>query len=293
MRASGLLARFAPPSTRLLARFALLCSALVVSSAGPAGAEPAKTPKATKPARVDVAPIVAKLKSGDDAQVRAALDDLKKAQTGGAAAAPAVADVLSRGLGEALTQQAIETLADLESAEGSPVLAQYATHRTVTLRRAAVKALTRTKGPTAQSALRHALGDPDPQVRGVAASGLGALKARDAVPDLFVALDHKVNEAAVSIGQLCVGDQCDALASKLGKLPFDVVTTGLDQVIFRPASDINDDLKIKVLGRLRELGTAEANKFLKEVQGHLPKETSARIRQAVEQAVKATAGGSQ
>jgi HEAT repeat protein len=171
------------------------------------------------------------------------------------------------------------------------MLAQYATHRTVALRRAAVKALTRTKGPAATPALRRALGDADTQVRGTAASGLGALKAKEAVGDLFLALDHKVNEAAASIGQLCSPEQCDQLAAKLGKLPFDVVTSGLDLVLFRPASEVPDDTKIKVLGRLRELGTAEANRFLKDVDKRLAKQSSPRIRQALEQAVKATSGG--
>lgn len=269
--------------------------ALLVSAAGAtsAAAQPAKPAPAKPAAKVDVAPAVQKLKSGDEGQIRAALDELRIAGSGAAPAASAVADALSRGLNETLAQQAIETLADLESPDGSAILAQYSRHRTVAIRRAAVKALTRTKGAAAAPALRKALGDSDAQVRGNAAAGLGSMKAKDAVPDLFVALDHKVNEAAASIGQLCNADQCDQLATKLGKLPFDVVTSGLDQVLFRPTAEISDDAKIKVLGRLRELGTGEANRFLKDVEKRLPKEASPRIKQAVEQAVKATSGGSQ
>lgn len=269
----------------------VLLSSLAVTDAAAEPARPA--PQANSPARFDVAPAVQKLKSGDEGQMRAALDDLRIAATSAAAAVPAVVDVLSRGLSEPLTVQAIETLADLESPEASTILSQYARHRTVAIRRAAVKALTRTKGPSAPSALRHALGDADAQVRGNAAAGLGALKAKDAVPDLFRALDHKVDEAAASIGQLCNAEQCAELASKLGKLPFDVVTSGLEPVLFRPASAVSDDTKIKVVGRLRELGTFEANRFLQEVEKRLPKEMSPRIKQAVEQAVKATSGGAQ
>src|SRR5690606_27269682 len=137
-----------------------------------------------------------------------------------------------RGLSMPLTEAAIETLADLESDKGSAVLAQYAQHRALKVRRAAVQALPRTKGAPAVPALGRALSDPDPNVRGTAASGLGALQAKDAVGDLFVALDHRVNEAAASIGQLCAKEQCEALAGKLGALPFDVVTPGLDQLLF-------------------------------------------------------------
>lgn len=267
---------------------------LSCAAATNAAAQPTKPP-AVKPAaaKVDVGPAVQKLKSGDEGQIRAGLDDLRIAGAGAAAAAPAVADVLARGLTEPLALQAIETLGDLESSDGSAVLAQYASHRTVAVRRAAIKALTRTKGAAAAPALRKALGDADAQVRGNAASGLGALKAKDAVPDLFVALDHKVNEAAASIGQLGSAEQCEQLAGKLGKLPFDVVMSGLELMLFRPSSEISEDAKIKVIGRLRELGTGEAHRFLKDVERRLLKEASPRIRQAVEQAVKATTGGSQ
>jgi HEAT repeat protein len=254
-----------------------------------AGTPPAKAP--AKPGKVDLAAVTPKLKSGDEAQIRAALDDVRTAGIGGAPAAPLVVEALSKGLNEQLAHQAIDTLGDIESAEGSTILALYATHRNVALRRAAVKSLTRTKGAPAAPALRRALGDGDAQVRGTAAAGLGAMKAKDAVPDLFVALDHKVIEAAASIGQLCNPEQCEQLAAKMGKLPFDVVTGGLEQVLGR--SDIPDDAKIKVIGRIRELGTGEANRFLKDVEKRLPKEASPRIRQAVEQAVKATTGGSQ
>lgn len=261
----------------------------------PASAAPPKpAPAAAKPApKVDVSGAITKVKSGDEGQIQQGLDDLHTAGPAGASAAAEVANLLGRGTTDQLTTKAIETLADLESPDGSAVLALYATHRNVSLRRASVKALTRTKGPAAATALRKALGDQDAQVRGVAASGLGMLKAKDAVPDLFVALDHKVAEAAASIGALCTPDQCEQLATKIGKFPFDVVTGGLDQVLFRPAAEVPDDAKIKVIGRIREMGTQEANKFLKDVQSRLQKDASARIKQAVEQAVKATTGGAQ
>jgi HEAT repeat protein len=261
-------------------------------AAQPAKPPPKAAPKAA-PVKADVGAALQKLKSNDEAQIRAGLDELKHAASGASNAAPQVVDVLSKGLSEPLTHLAIDTLGELENPESSPILAQYATHRTLTLRRGAVKALTRTKGAAAAAALRRALGDADAMVRNSAAAGLGALKAKDAIGDLFIALDHKLNEAAASIGQLCNAEQCEQLAGKLGKLPFDVVTTGLDPVLFRPSSEVSDDTKIKVVGRLVELGTAESNRFLKDVEKRLTKETSARLRQSVEQGVKATTGGSQ
>jgi hypothetical protein len=130
----------------------------------------------------------------------------------------------------------------------------------------------------------------DAMVRGVAANGLGTLKAKAAVNDLFLALDHRVNEAAVSIGMICAAPECEQLSSRIGKIPFDVVSGGIEQSLFRP--DIADDTKIKLIGRIRELGTQEANRFLKESLKKWPATGSARVKQALDQAVQATGGGS-
>lgn len=227
------------------------------------------------------------LKSGDPMKIRAALDEIRMAGKGGARLAPVIADLLQKGLTRELTEAAIDTLGDTEAEAGSAAIAPYARHRNVKVRQASVKALAKTKGPAAIKALRAALGDSDPMVRGFSANALGALNAKDATGDLFVALDHKVNEAAAALGQVCGADECDKLATRLGRLPFDIVTGGLDQVLFR--KDLNDDAKIKTIGKLRELGTGEANKFLKDVQKRL-QGASPRIKQSIEQAIQATGG---
>jgi HEAT repeat protein len=257
-----------------------------------APAKPAAGPGKVVDLRVDVVPLVKKIRSGEASLIREALDELRIAGPGGAGAASAVADVLAKGLPLPLTESAIETLGDLEAEVGSAAVAPYVAHRNPKVRRAAVKSLVRTKGPAAAAALRRALSDRDPVVRGTAASGLGAMKAKDAVPDLFLALDHRVNEAAASIGQLCTPEQCERLVAKLGPLPFDIVTSGLEQILFRQAADVADDAKVKLVGRVRELGTLEANKFLRDVQKRWPAGSSARVRQAIDQGVLATAGGS-
>jgi HEAT repeat protein len=234
------------------------------------------------------ADVLRRLRSDDPRVVKGALDAVRTSARAAAALAPVIAELLERGLSPLLTQAAIDTLGDLESEAGSPALAWYAQHRNVEIRRAAIQALARTRGPVAVQALRGALSGPDPGARGLAATGLGSMKARDAVPDLFAALDHKVSEAAVSIGQLCAGSECDRLAGKLGSVPFDVVTSGLDQVLFRPAGEVSDDIKIKIVGRVRELGTGEANHFLHDVQGKWPRDWSRRVKQSLDQAVIAT-----
>lgn len=233
---------------------------------------------------------IKRLKSGDPAQIQSALDDVRIAGRSGAPAVPAIVELLGRGASIAMTRAAIETLGDIGAEAASGALSSYARHRNVALRRAAVLALTRTRGAAAIKALRLALTDPDPGVRGLSATGLGTLKAKEAIGELFVALDHGVAEASASIGQLCASSECDTLAAKLGTLPFGVVTAGLDPALFRPMTEVSEDTKMKIVARVRELGTGEANHFLHQVQRKWRKDGSQRVRQAIDQAVLATSG---
>ncbi len=230
-----------------------------------------------------------RLKSADPAVVKAALDDVRISGKAGAAAVPVIVERLRAGLSPGLTLEAIETLGDTESEGASEILAAYARHRNVELRRSAVEALARAKGATAIVALRTALSDSDAAVRGLSATALGEMRAKNAVPALFAALEHNVPEAAAAIGELCLDTDCERLAAKIGSMPFDVVTSGLDEVLLRPPPDVKDDVKVKIVGRVREMGTAEANHFLKGVQTRWPTRASQRVKQAIDQAVLATA----
>jgi hypothetical protein len=265
--------------------------ALVVPLIAHAHKPKPKTADAALPAPIPLPPDALKrLKSGDPPQIQSALDDVRTSARAGAAAVPTIVELLRQGLPPSLTQAAIETLGDTASEAASDVLGWYTRQRNVGLRRAAVEALGKTRGPIAAKTLRASLSDQDEAVRGLSATALGGMNAKEAVTDLFVALDHKVNEAAASIGELCDPADCERLATKLGRVPFDVVSGGLDQVLLRPPKEVDDDTKIKILGEVRELGTAEANQFLKDVQSKWPARTSPRVKQAIDQAVIATSG---
>jgi HEAT repeat protein len=233
---------------------------------------------------------LAKLKSTEEAEIAAGLDEARLSGKAGQPAVPVIVDLLDKGLPFPLTLRAVETLGDIESEQASLALSSYARHRDVAIRRAAVKALVRTKGAPAVKALRAALSDGDAMVRGVAATALGSLRAKEAVGDLFIALDHRVNEAAASIGELCAPAECESLETRIGRVPFDVVTSGLDPILFRPASEVSDDAKVKLIGRLRELGTAEANKFLRDAQARWPPTGSDRVKKALDLGIQATGG---
>ena len=90
-----------------------LAGAFVAFVAPPVSAQKPIEKKLAVPASIDLKPIVAKLKSGDEGQVKEALDAARLAGPSGAGAAPAVAEALARGLSLSLTQSAIETLGDI------------------------------------------------------------------------------------------------------------------------------------------------------------------------------------
>lgn len=271
---------------------ALLIAALAGGSSlaapGPASAAPAAAggPKAAGP----WSDAERRLLSREEAQIRAALDDARMAGPAAKTLASSIAKVLARGLDASLSQAAIETLGDLESDAGTPVLALYAGHRNLTLRRAAVKALARTKGAAAVAALRRALSDADPAVRASAALGLGALDAKDAAPDLLLAVDHRVNEAVVSLGQVCAPELCKKLTERLGKMPLELLGGAIDQILFR--ANVPAGTKIEIIGKVRDLATIEANKFLREAATRWPAKGDKDVRAALDAAVAATAGAS-
>jgi hypothetical protein len=266
--------------------------ASVALSSGNAASAPAK-PKAGKGGAGEAVALsaasVAELKSDDVALVRAGLDDARLAGTKAAPAVPQIVLLLRSGLPYSLAEAAIDTLSDIESPEVEAYV-PYARHRDPKVRRAAVRALgkvTSSAGaPVATGVLRAALADPDALVRATAAIGLGSLKAHAALPDLFLALDRHVYEAAVSIGQLCTGADCDALVARMGKIPFDVLTTGIEPLLFRP--EVSDEAKVLFVDKVRDVGTGDANKFLRGLQTRWPKNGSPRVRREVDAAVLAT-----
>src|SRR4051794_12418084 len=87
-------------------------------TAKPAAAKP--KPKAGAEPKVDLpAGTLEKLKSSDPAQIQSALDDIRMGGKGAQGAAPAVAEALEKGLTQALTIAALETLGDVEAASAT------------------------------------------------------------------------------------------------------------------------------------------------------------------------------
>jgi hypothetical protein len=252
----------------------------------PAKAAPKSPDGGKKENQVDLERLKTDLESGDEAKIVGALETVERA--GDPRAAPLLEALLKRGASVAVLSAAISTTGSLKQASSSAAIAPYLQHRAQDVRRAAAKALVKTKGPNAIKALRQGLRSSDPVVRGVSATGLGELGAKEALGDLFGALDRYVGEAAAAIGQLCSAADCDKLLARLGKVPLQIMTSGLDQMLFR--REIADEQKIQVIARVRELGTRDSAVYLAEILARWPKDGSPRVKQALDAAVKATGG---
>jgi HEAT repeat protein len=265
--------------------------ALVVAAPTVSAAPPKASAKADKAApagppkpKLDVPAVQKQLESGDEAQALAALDAIQK--SGDPVGAALVEVLLSRGASAPVLARAIETLGIMALPGSGAALVPYVQHRTPELRRAALRALIATKSPLAGDVLRRALHGNDAAQRSIAARGLGQLNVRAAVPELFGVLPKDVAEAAQSLGQLCVGAECEKLIGLLGKLRFEVMESGIVPLLLRPQADVPDELKLKVIERLRRMATQPANQLIQTALAKFPADGSPKVKQGLERALK-------
>jgi hypothetical protein len=275
---------------RLFASFVLTghCFAITTFALDGFSKPQGKPAEKSKAPRADLEALKKRLE-GSEAEAIQALQSIAESES--TEAGPLVIALLGRGGSEKVIQEALTTSGKLKLDTLSAPVAPYVLHRSEEIRRQACRTLLKTKGPAATAALKQALRSPDAVVRGTAASGLGALGARDALGDLFLAFDHGVTEAGAAIGQLCKPEECEKFAERTGRVPFDVMTSGFDQILFRPSSEIPDESKLLLIGRMREIGTAEVGKYLADVGERWPKDWSKKIKQVIDSAAKASGGG--
>lgn len=239
----------------------------------------------------DAKAIAQRVASSDAATIATGLTEAKDAGASAKAAAASIEALLGRGTTPALAVAAIDALGAIGSGSSSAVIAPYLRHRNAEVRRAAVRALAETKGKAAIEAFRGGLRSSDGMVRGFSATGLGNLGGREAMDDLFKALERNVTESAAAIGQLCVGEECTRFSGYLGKVTFDVMTSGFDPILFRDKPLPEKD-QLYLVGVIRELGTPEAGQYLADVAGRWPAQASAKVKQALDQAVSSIPGAS-
>jgi HEAT repeat protein len=246
-----------------------------------AAAMPGEKPGAHSSLKLDG--LKKELESGDEERILAALDEIQAADDRNAA--PLVESLLNRGASSAPLLKAITVAGSLGRESSSAALAPYVKHRTPQVRRAAAQSLLRTKGKVAEQALREALRESDAELRGIAASGLGSLGAKDAVPDLFAVLPKEVPEAAGAIGSLCSADECQKFLGFLGKLPFDVMQSGFLPMLLRTGTDVPDGVKIGLIEQLRRMATPKASDVLSTALATYPANGSLKVKAALDAAI--------
>ena len=263
---------------------AMLVCASAALAAFPLAAQKAPAPPSASP-KLDLARLKKALDSGSEAERLAALAELAAAPKASAPSAAAlVNELLSRGASTSVLEKALDTVQKLAQPESSAAVVPYVRHRNPALRRAAAQALAATGGPAAVTALRALLRGNDASLRRRAASALSGLKATEAVEDLFAVLGKDVPEAATAIGVLCKPADCQKFADFIGKIPFDVMQTGLEPILLRPDAEIPEAQKLELLERLRKLQTQEASAFLRTVLARFPKDGNVRVRAGLEAA---------
>lgn len=254
---------------------------------GSAHALGAPAPRADKPpahANLDLEGSKKALESGDEARALGALDEIEL--SGDRKAAPLVDALLNRGASTKLLLRALGVAGALGQETSSAAIAPYTKHRSAEVRRAAAQSLARTKGPLAVQALRLALRSSDAALRGAAATGLGALGAKDAVADLFSVLPRETPEAAGAIGMLCNGDDCAKFVALLGKLPFETMQSGFLPILLRSDGEVPDALKLKLIEQLRRLATAKANELLTSARSSFPANGNPKVKAAIDAALR-------
>ncbi len=222
---------------------------------------------------------VEQLGAADPDQVRGAIEAL--GLLGDPRAVEPIAERIRRGLPPELLELAISTLTLLGRPEAGPVLFELANHRRAEVRVAAVQAIATVRARGADRALAQSLGDADPAVRAAAASGLGELGATGALDALFLALDRRVPEAAAAIGRLARPAEVDRFLGYLGRLPFDLVTPALGEMLHR--DDLAERARLTIVHRLTELATPEVRGFLEQLVSSLP--AGSQVRRAAEDAI--------
>lgn len=235
-------------------------AAMLAVALGTAPADGHAKPSLTREAQRALA-----LRSTDEAALLEALADASRRPAVWRQLAPAIEQLLTRGAPTAVTRAAIAALGAIGRPSSSAALQPYLRHRDPELCEAAARALARTGGAAAIDALREGLHSPVSAVRARSATGLGELGAASALPELFLALDKGVVEAAAAIGALCSPAECSRLVDALAPAAPSVLASGLERVFFR-TRPLSDGALVAVIAQLRALNRSEVERYLATVE---------------------------
>lgn len=229
---------------------------------------------------------IALLSSSRREDVKAGLETLGLSAT--PAAVNAIANRVRRGLDAELLDLALTTLRVQNRPEAGGVLMELAHHRRAEIRARALEAVAACRPSGARDALVRGLSDLDATVRAAAATGLGELEARDAVPELVRALERGLGEAAGPVGKLGTETEVRVLVTMLGRVPFATVAPGIAFLITR--QDLPQRFRLDVVAKLHDLGTGEVRTFLEETLPSVPGAANDPVRRAIDTAIVRISG---
>ena len=266
-----------------IARIGLtLATALALLEAPYAEAAAAPEPPAGVLVALDLVRIRSALESGDAVRIGTALETIRSAGVEGERTAPLLEALLQRGANAQLTEQALELLGEYGLPGSAPAILPYLRHRTVALRRAAVRALRKIAGEQVVAGLRGALRDRDAQVRSLASASLGRLRATEACDDLLVALARGVFAAGEPLGSFCRPQQINSIPVLLGKLPFRQLSLAFGAALVRADEDLELDTKVRLVRALAKMDGSDGLRFLRELRESWPKTASSHLLQELD-----------
>lgn len=201
--------------------------------------------------------LIADLASADPEKVIFAVQML--GATGNPDAAPHLIELLKLGPRNDITNMAIETLGALANTIAIDTLLQYLEHRRSDARVAAIFALESFSSPIIKTALEKKLRDSNPQVRSTAALALSTKGDAESVPQLFLAFERGVNDAAISIGRLGNAQDAIQLTKHLGQLNVSVLLPGFKEFIL--GNNIDEKTKVQLLNILFDLAGPDVRQF--------------------------------
>lgn len=274
-------ATVAPAATAPVAKPAAVAAAAAPSAAAaPAAPAPVMKPEAARAEVLQTAK--QRLASGDDANVRAALQTLS--ELGGDPAAEAIVARLHRGLPPQLIELAIDSLVLLHRPSAAPALLELAQHRRAPIRARAIGALGALHARNAQSALLFALDDPSPDVRSAAALALGAVGNARALPALWAAADRGVEHALDAVASLATPAEVKTVLGRAHEGDITPVKAVLQGLMARKTFPL--DAKVNLVRALQKLGTPSARACLVQWLDERKTEGEPRLRQALFAAIK-------
>jgi HEAT repeat protein len=268
----------------IAAAFFLASVGLTAAPVPAVAAKPAATKKPKATPEAPAAPKEPPIAAAKMDALRAVLFDedegraLEVAGVLGGLTAPNAGDplieMLAAGTTPVRAQAALDALGKiaaagaLASARAVEILELYSGHRTVEIRRRAVKALGDIKDAAVVPTLLARLGDEAPEVRATAGESLAARKEMKASPRLFALLKRGDAGAAAPLAVLATPDLVPQIAELAGTVDDGVLATALGEYVKR--TDVPDKLRVDVLRTIGHLSGAAATTALIEYAAAVP-----------------------